>query len=534
MREALDAHESDGRPNDSYATLVNSLGGIVWEADGETFQFSFVSPQAETVLGYPVERWLREPDFWRRHTHPDDVDWCSAFCADTTARGQDHEFEYRMIAADGRTVWLHDLVTVRREAGGSVRLRGIMIDVSERKRMEQQLAERLRFETLLTELSATFARVPSSEVDREIEGWLGRLVEFLDVDRSSFFKLTEGGTKLDRTHSYARPGIAPQPPTRMDVRFPWMAEQLRLGNLGNWPCVERDLPPEAHAEQAYALEVGAKSGLIIPVAIGGSVICAISFMAMRSHREWPPELVARLTLVGQIFANALARRRADEALCESEARWRATSEQLRALSASLQSAREEERARIAREIHDELGSALTSLRWDIDAVAPKCPEKAHAMIDLIDTTILTLRRISSELRPSVLDDLGLLAAIAWQAREFQARTDIRCQVETAIESVALDSERSTAGFRVLQEALTNILRHAHATSVLIRLEADAGDLVLTVRDDGRGITESERTSSGSLGLLGIRERAALVGGTVRITGVPGAGTTVEIRIPLGP
>jgi PAS domain S-box-containing protein len=131
-----------------YAALVNSLGGIVWEADGRTFRFSFVSPQAERILGYPARRWLDEPDFWRAHTHPDDVGWCSAYCFDATSHGRDHEFEYRMIAADGRVVWLRDVVTVVRGNDGSLRLRGIMLDVSERKRLEEELCQSQKMEAV--------------------------------------------------------------------------------------------------------------------------------------------------------------------------------------------------------------------------------------------------------------------------------------------------------------------------------------------------------------------------------------------------
>jgi two-component system, cell cycle sensor histidine kinase and response regulator CckA len=122
-----------------YEKLVNSLGGIVWEADPRTFQFSFVSPQAESILGYPVREWLSDAGFWRRHTHPDDVDWCTAFCLDATAHGRDHQFEYRMIAADGRVVWLRDVVTLTVDEHEEPRLRGIMLDITERKHAEEEL-----------------------------------------------------------------------------------------------------------------------------------------------------------------------------------------------------------------------------------------------------------------------------------------------------------------------------------------------------------------------------------------------------------
>jgi PAS domain S-box-containing protein len=133
-----------------YSTIVNSLGGIVWEADGSTFRFTFVSPQAERILGFPARQWLEEPDFWRHHIHPDDVEWCTRFCIDTSATGRDHEFQYRMIAADGRVVWLHDIVNVQQQEDGTIRLRGFMLDITERKRTEAAVrASAARYRSLV-------------------------------------------------------------------------------------------------------------------------------------------------------------------------------------------------------------------------------------------------------------------------------------------------------------------------------------------------------------------------------------------------
>ena len=153
------------------------------------------------------------------------------------------------------------------------------------------------------------------------------------------------------------------------------------------------------------------------------------------------------------------------------------------------------------------------------------------MLRLSETTIGAVRRISSELRPGVLDDLGLAAAIEWQVREFQTRTGIICHCEFAIENVELTQEESTAVFRIFQEALTNILRHAQATGVEIAIKEEADEFVLTISDNGRGITEDEKSRSQSLGLLGMRERAHLIGGEIDITGVEGQGTLVTVRVP---
>ena len=219
-------------------------------------------------------------------------------------------------------------------------------------------------------------------------------------------------------------------------------------------------------------------------------------------------------------------------------------ETLRALSARLHSAREEEGTRIAREIHDELGGALTGLKWDLERIdrtlgtatngslQPDIHKRIGTMTTLIETTINTVRRISSELRPGVLDDLGLVAAIEWQVEQFQARTGLKCHWNNKVNEVKLSREKATAVFRILQEILTNVLRHARATNLYVKLQRTKDCFELEVKDDGQGITESQRMNARSLGLVGMKERALLVGGEVQICGEEGAGTTVVVRVPL--
>jgi PAS domain S-box-containing protein len=203
-------------------------------------------------------------------------------------------------------------------------------DITERKRVGRALDERLRFETLLTELSAAFANLVTTEVDREIDQWLQTLTEFLGVDRASFFQFEEDGTKLYRSHSYTVPGIEPLPqsPAGMKEQFPWITEQLRRGVIVKWSRIPDDMPEEAAKEKEYAAKLGVKSGLNIPVLMDGSVICAISFTSIVAYRDWPDAMVARLRLVGEIFAAALERKRAEAALRESEERFRQIAENL--------------------------------------------------------------------------------------------------------------------------------------------------------------------------------------------------------------
>ncbi len=228
------------------------------------------------------------------------------------------------------------------------------------------------------------------------------------------------------------------------------------------------------------------------------------------------------------------RRRAEEQLRQSH-------EQLRTLSVYLQHVREEEQIRIAREVHDELGQSLTGLKLQLTWLASRLPKGAKALHDKtksmaahIDGTIHAVRRIATELRPGVLDTAGLLAALEWQANKFQAETGITCLVEAEVKDTLWDQDLNTAFFRSFQEALTNVIRHAKATKVEVRLTETAGHLTLEVRDNGRGISEAEIHNTRSIGLLGVRERAALLGGTMHVERQPRNGTVLTVRIPKTP
>ena len=225
------------------------------------------------------------------------------------------------------------------------------------------------------------------------------------------------------------------------------------------------------------------------------------------------------------------RRRAERKLQESE-------QQLRELAGRLQMAREEERTRLARQLHDQLGQQLTALKMGCMWVSGRISEaptlvreRLQASIRLVDETIATVRRLATELRPGILD-LGLQAALEWQAEEFQTHSDVACIVDISADTAQLDSMTATEIFRIFQEILTNIARHAGASLVQVRLTQDQNELVFEVEDDGRGIRKEELTNVTSLGLLGMRERAALIGGHFSIRGMPQQGTLVEVRVPV--
>jgi signal transduction histidine kinase len=234
---------------------------------------------------------------------------------------------------------------------------------------------------------------------------------------------------------------------------------------------------------------------------------------------------------GAELTREIAERRA------AEERARRSEEQLRALAAYLISVREEERTHVAREIHDELGQVLTGLKMDIAWLARQLQdaalrEKTDSMARLVDATVQTVRRIATRLRPEVLDEMGLVAAIGWQATEFQKRTGIRARLALPPESETFAEDVAVTVFRIFQEILTNIARHARASRVDVVLRRDADRVELEVVDNGVGIDMAEAERKVSLGLLGMQERALRLGGRVQVSGTAGQGTRVAVSLPI--
>lgn len=251
----------------------------------------------------------------------------------------------------------------------------------------------------------------------------------------------------------------------------------------------------------------------------------------------------RLAIASRQVEHLAQRKKAEKALqaihAELEQKVLDRTLQLRTLSTHIISIQEEQAARISREVHDVLGQSLTALKMDLEwlrknqkVIPDHIVTKLDKMDNLIDDTIVTVRRISTELRPGILDDLGLIAAMEWLIQEFEERTSLSCTLDTEPEDFDLDSERSTTVFRICQEALTNIIRHAEATRVGIHIEKNERFIELEVMDNGRGIKEEEANNPHALGLIGIRERLLPWNGEVIFKGREGKGTQVQVKLPL--
>ncbi|GAB3258226.1 PAS domain-containing sensor histidine kinase [Chitinimonas naiadis] len=223
----------------------------------------------------------------------------------------------------------------------------------------------------------------------------------------------------------------------------------------------------------------------------------------------------------------------------TEAALRDSREELRAFATAAHSVREQEKSRIARELHDELGQALTALKMDVNWIQAQLPaedsqvrQKLGKMQTLLDNTVAATRRISTEMRPLILDDLGVVAALEWLVENFSQRTGVPCQLTVGDPDAHWPDPLATAIFRIVQESLTNIARHAQASEASISLTQTATEVLIDIRDDGRGFSQDEASKPNSFGLLGLRERAYLLGGVTRIDSPAGRGTHIAVRLPL--
>ncbi len=623
-----------------YENLLNSIDGVVWEAMLNPPRYTFVSKKAERMLGYPVRLWLEDINFWRKHIHPEDKEELFSQINQAITDQQTVGVEYRIMASDGRIVWIRGRISVEAENGVVVKLRGVMVDTTERRLAENELRKMHR--VLLD--SQQIAHWGSFEWELDEEGnitdgnvWSDELYRIFGLDPKekkityqdfislvhpddredvcqTMRKTIHEGTDFLSHHRIIKPDGELRylitrgsllkdkngKPVRLvgassDITEQKIAEDaLRASELRYRAFIENssegisrydveppmplDLPREEQIKYLMTHAIMRECNMaiakmqnfdsvedILGLSLGEIVkrrgeenydalrlfVYSDYYVADVETKTVTKSKTIRYFLVnfvGVVESGKLIRgwgtQREITKRKHAELKLEAYSKQLRLLSARIHAAREEESAHIAREIHDELGTALTGLKWDLEWIQQKLndssdaetiiavQERIHLTNRLIDNTVQTVRRISSELRPKLLDDLGLVAAIDWYAKQFEKRTGLNCKVDSQLEDIELNKEKATATFRIFQEILTNIMRHSGADTVSIYVDVDGDEFLMVVQDNGKGISEFDRQNTSSLGLLGMRERAYLVGGKVEIVGQEGRGTTVEVRIPV--
>jgi signal transduction histidine kinase len=397
--------------------------------------------------------------------------------------------------------------------------------------------ERLRFENLLAELSATFINLPATQVDAEIESALRRLVEFLEVDRGGLAELLADQKQLVITHSHHTPAAPPHTRIILDEQLPWYTKTIYHGEILRLSRLPDDLPPDATQEREYCAQVGLRSHVMIPLQVMGSVVGAIGFGSFRKNRDWPDDLIQRLRLVGELFTNALARKRADEAIRGREQSLRQTREGLRRLAAKLLHSQEEERRRIAREMHDDWTQRLALLGIDLAKLERHlgAPAKALPLLRAMQEQLVSLSEdvhaLSRQLHPSILDDLGLVEALRSECASFSRREGIAIVYRPDEAPTTLPKDVALCVYRVAQEALRNLAKHAAVTEAQVTLLTTGPELLLRVQDQGVGFDPAAVRSQPGLGMSSMEERARLIQAKLAITSAPGQGTTVEVRVP---
>jgi signal transduction histidine kinase len=400
------------------------------------------------------------------------------------------------------------------------------------------LEEWLQFETLLVDLSATFASVPAHQIDTQIECASQRIVEFLGVDRGSLGEYLEDKRQFLVTHACAVPGVPAFPLIIVDDRFPWYAERIRQGEVLRFARLPNDLPPEAVKEREYVTRVGVKSNLTIPLKVHGAMLGGISFGSLRTYRDWPDELIPRLRLLGEVLSNALERKRAKEALRDKDHRLRKARDDLRVLGGKLLQAQEEERRRIAREMHDDWTQRLAVLAIDTARMEREL-RSGHSALAPLQTMregqvslSEDVHALSRQLHPSILDDLGLADALLSECASVSRRGGIAVDYRPEGVPTVLPNEVAFCVYRVAQEALRNIARHARVTTARVSLVGTGQDLLLSVQDEGVGFDPAGARAQLGLGLSSMEERVRLIQAELTIRSEPGRGTTVTMRVPL--
>jgi signal transduction histidine kinase len=408
----------------------------------------------------------------------------------------------------------------------------------ERKQARLEIQERLRFEKLISDLSAGFVYVAFDQIGREIQKGIRSMAEFFDADRCSIGLFSEDRTRLTLAFDHHAAGTGPGPGSISKDQMPWYLEQLIQGK----PVVVNrleDLPPEAECERRVCRGLGMKSFLSIPLVSGGMTQGSCALVATRRERTWPNGFIPRLRLLGDILVNAMARKGAEEASRESERILRQNEHDLRRLAGRLIDAHEEERSRIARELHDDLAQRLAVLAIDVGALEKRWVDPAGPVkeeLREIKKGIVGLSQdvhsLSRQLHPSILDDLGLIKAVESECAGVSKREGLEVVFRHESMPRVIPQDVSLHLYRIVQEGLRNISKHACAEHASVSLRGLDRDVLLSIEDDGIGFDGAEARERPGLGFLSMRERARLIHGDLAIQSRPERGTVITLRAPL--
>lgn len=523
-----------GKNDELQKAILNNIPDQAWLKDRESHYIlvneAFMAATGlseDDILGKkPTDVW---PTEWGRKYIETDQE--------VMRSGQRLRYEEWRQVQDGTQRWFDTIKTpILDDQGHPVGTAGISRDITDRKQAEQALDRLNRLYAVRSRTNQAIVRL--SDRDQL----------FYRVCRVA---VQSGGLQLAWIGLFDEQGAIPRPSACFSGKPPLSRKLTQLmeaqadPEIAKWRTpsfrhfVCNHLPTARHftRQAELAQTLGFSSFAAFPLEQGGQR--AGIFMLYAAESDFFSDdivqlldaLSADLSYALDFIAEAQRRRQAEQELLESRS-------QLRELSAYLQSVREEERTRISRELHDELGQSLTAIRIGLGVIETQRQMQPQAWLKSVqslkaiaDSTIQSVQRIAADLRPLILDELGLPAAVDWLLESFSERTGVAYELLLPGAPLAFSQEISTAIFRILQEALTNVSRHGQATLVVVELKQADGMITLKITDNGQGIDKAAVTSRNSLGLVGMRERAYKLGGSLKIQSRPGAGTSVEVRIP---
>ena len=470
--------------NNSRLNLAMEAANMAWWGmEISTGSVTFGKRKAE-MLGYPPKMFKQYKDFTEL-LHPDDHDkTMKAMHEHINGHTERYEAEYRILTRSGEYKWFYDIGSVvnRNSLGVPLNVTGLVFDITERKLAEAKLTEsEKRYSSLYDSIDEGFCIIELIFDENE------KPVDFLFLDVNPAFEKQTG----------------------------------LIGAIG------RKIQELAPLQEEYWFEIYGKVALTgQPIRFTNRAAQFHRWYDVYAFRIGPPET----RQVAVLFNDITIRIEADLEIKKSK-------EQLTQLYKHLNDVREEERTSIAREIHDDLGQSLAGLKLDLIGMKEEFKDKAGSKqkidkaISLVDTTIKTVQKLSSQLRPQMLDELGLAASIEWQSNEFRKRTGIKCKLELE-EIDDLPENISISLFRIFQASLTNIMLHSKAKSISVKLEVKEETIQLTIIDDGRGITAEQLNSAKSFGIIGMRERANQINGRFEIHTKVKSGTEIIVSVPL--
>ncbi len=584
------APAADGPADDAttspheYSELVESIDGVVWELDVASFRFLFVSPQVEGMLGYPVAEWYETPSAWVKYLHDEDRDRALAFCLEETRAGRDHRFEYRMVAADGRVVWMQDIVRVVMAEGQPVRLRGVMVDVTERKQAE---TDRARLEH---ELEQFFLVTPDLMCITDLEGRFTRVNPAFTTTLGYAPEDLLGRQALEFVHPDDRPRLRVLQAEIQRGAHPDGIEMRGLHHDGSVRWLQWSARPDPAADRVYGVarditeshrnheEQRALRRVATLVATGADPdtlfatvseeVCGLLGADRAEVLRYEPggapvtvgatgpdgpagdepapggQVAAPIMVDGELWGEIIATAHAGPLPAASHARLARFTElvvtaianaesrqQLAASRARIVAAGDQVRRRLARDLHDGVQQHLVALALQARTALSEPVDTGELQATLgavaagLSTAFDEVREIAHGVHPAILSSGGLRAALAGLARRSPLPVELQAELPprgTISEAIEL------AAYYTAAEALTNAIKHARAS--VIEIEAGvAGDrLELSVRDDGVGGARRR----GGLGLIGLADRVEALGGRLEVTSAPGQGTTVCASLPL--